>query len=100
MADIVSDEMNVYLGIGSVLKKAAGIIKYDGNAAVSGRNPSVSCKAYFDAYSIMYDETADNTDLEKNDGETNHHSEAENNLTANSAYPLTKEAYTDRDCKD
>ena len=99
MADIVSDEMNVYLGIGSVLKKAAGIIKYDGNAAVSGRNPSVSCKAYFDAYSIMYDETADNTDLEKNDGETNHHSEAENNLTANSAYPLTKEAYTDRDCK-
>lgn len=95
MADVAKDQMNVYLGLGSILKNAKGIVEYD---AAAGGNPSVTSRVQFAAHSIMYDKTADNSGLAMNDGETNHYSEKALTLTAAHDYSLVKAAYTDKNC--
>lgn len=100
MADIGTNQtpMNVYLGIGGLLKNAKDVVIYDELAAAAGKMPSVTSTVTFDAYSIMYDKNGDHSSPELNDGKTNHHSEAELKLTSKSAYPLEKKAYRDSKC--
>lgn len=93
MADINKDQLNIYLGIGTVLKKAKAIVEYD---SVSELMPSVENHVYFDAYSIMSEEPSFDGQTDQNDGVTNHHSESALKLEAQKAFSLVKEAYTDR----
>lgn len=97
MADISEDQLNIYLGIGFVLKNAKDIVVYD---AGSDTMPSVENNVYFDAYSIMYENSADDSDKEQNDGMTNHHSEGAVKLEAKKDYSLVKEAYADHTYKN
>ena len=92
MANIAGDTLNVYLGLGNMIKAAKDIVVCEDSNTL----PSIKNKVAFDAYSIMHEEGAQE---EPNDGLTNHHSEAEKNLTTKTEYSLTKSAFTDEDCK-
>lgn len=98
MADVAKEQMNVYLGLGSILSKVKNIVEYDSDAAAAGKNPSVTSRVEFEAHSIMYDKTSGGSGIQINDGETNHYSEAAVTLTAGTDYSLAKAAYTDKDC--
>ena len=92
MADIAADTLNVYLGLGNMIKNAKDVVVCE----ESDNPPSIKNRVEFDAYSIMHEEGAQE---EPNDGLTNHHSTAQKNLTTKAEYSLQKSAFTDEECK-
>lgn len=90
--DISNNTLNVYFGLGNMVKAARDIIVFEENGSL----PNIKNKVDFDAYSIMHEEGQPE---EPNDGLTNHHSTAQKNLSTQAGYSITKSAFTDEECK-